>query len=112
MKVIALLLDWSEVRGEAKQNEGLLELFNALEGSEPALARLADGSALVGSGIMIGCTPIAYWCPQHARYEALPTCSWWLEWPGLTLVQLCVGVVQVNVRVGSVRICRFNRSLT
>ena len=52
--MIALLLDWSEVRGESKQNEGLLELFNALEGSEPALARLADGSALVGSGISRG----------------------------------------------------------
>ena len=46
--MIALLLDWSEGRGESKQYEGLLEPFNALEGSEPALARLADGSALVG----------------------------------------------------------------
>ena len=47
----ALLLEWFEVRGESKQYEGLLELFSELEGSEPALALLADGRELVGSGI-------------------------------------------------------------
>ena len=48
---MALLLDWSYVRGEPEHREALLKLINELEGSGPALARLTDGSALVGPGI-------------------------------------------------------------